>query len=398
MTRIRRTPYACFYAEDDPGLDVAALLRGEIPDPCGGARIVGLVVLTGRRNEITRAELDVLLSVPAASWIEADGHDAGAVSALVAKGLLLSDSEDATPRTLRARDDALRENEWNLYAALYHYMTQWSGIALSEGEEEAVELSIRSKSAARVHVAAHGTPPGAFPKDDGKPELRLPGKKREGDFFRTLLGRRTTRSFDIETPMTVDQLDGVLQYVFGCHGYARNSGDVLCIKRTSPSGGGLHPIEAYPIITNVTGLTPGLYRYNARNHSLVMLETLDTVEAQRTATSFMCGQKYFGMAHVTFILTARFYRNHWKYRRHQKAYAGLLMDAAHLSQTLYLVGTELNLGAFVTIAINARDIEERLRIDGVSEGVLAMTGCGPRRRAASPLELRFSTDPPDESR
>src|SRR5205085_9770337 len=96
----------------------------------------------------------------------------------------------------------------------------------------------------------------------------------------------------------------------------------------------------------------------------------------------------------TFILTARFYRNHWKYRRHQKAYAGLLMDAAHLSQTLYLVSTELNLGAFVTIAINARDIEERLGIDGVTEGVIAMTGCGRRMPGESPLELRFSPERP----
>jgi putative peptide maturation dehydrogenase len=198
--------------------------------------------------------------------------------------------------------------------------------------------------------------------------------------------------------MTVDELDSVLQYVFGCHGYARNSADVLCIKRTSPSGGGLHPIEAYPIISNVAGIAPGLYHYSARNHSLVRLEELDPGEARRMATLFMGGQKYFGMAHVTFILTARFYRNHWKYRRHQKAYAGLLMDAAHLSQTLYLVSTELNLGAFVTIAINARDIEERLGIDGVSEGVIAMIGCGRRVHSESPLELRFSAEPPDEWR
>jgi SagB-type dehydrogenase family enzyme len=93
---------------------------------------------------------------------------------------------------------------------------------------------------------------------------------------------------------------------------------------------------------------------------------------------------------VSFVLTARFYRNHWKYRRHQKAYAGILMDAAHLSQTLYLVAEELQLGAFITLAINARDIERRLDLDGVSEGVIAITGCGPRAQRRSPLELQFS--------
>jgi putative peptide maturation dehydrogenase len=392
MTSIRRTPYACFYAGDNPSSDVAALLRGENLALRGEARIVALVVLTGQRHEITRAELDLVLSVPATRWIEVDGHDEELARDLIAKGLLLSDSDEPIPTALRRRNDALDANEWNLFGALYHYMTQWSGVELREGEEEAEELSLRSKSAARGHVAAHGTPPDPFPDDDGTARVRLPGTRREEDFFRALVERRTTRAFDHETSMTLDELDGVLQYVFGCHGYARNSADTLCIKRTSPSGGGLHPIEAYPIVSNVAGVEPGLYWYNTRDHSLVMREALEAEAARRLATFFMCGQKYFGMAHVTFVLTARFYRNHWKYRRHQKAYAGLLMDAAHLSQTLYLVSTKLRLGAFVTLAVNGRDIEKRLGIDGVSEGVIAMTGCGRRLPGESPLELSFSSD------
>jgi putative peptide maturation dehydrogenase len=213
-----------------------------------------------------------------------------------------------------------------------------------------------------------------------------------------LLARRTTRWFDPTASMTLDELDGVLRYVFGCHGFARNVADVVCVKRTSPSGGGLHPIEAYPIISNVAGVPSGLYHYNARRHSLSLLEDLDAAEARQLATFFMCGQKYFGIAHAVFILTARFCRNHWKYRRHQKAYAGILMDAAHLSQTLYLVAAELGLGAFVTIAINSRDIEQRLRLDGVSEGVIAVIGCGRRGLGQSPLELSFSSEPPADWR
>jgi putative peptide maturation dehydrogenase len=394
MTRIRRTSYACFYVDDDPTLDLAALIGGRIPDLPGEAGVVALVAANGRRHQITRAELDVLLSVPAGRWVEVGDRDGDAVRTMVGKGVLLADSDEPLASALHGRDEALSENEWNLYAALYHYMTQWSGVEISEGEQEAMALSIRSRSAAQAHVEEHGLPPGAFPQYDAAAEIRLPGISREAPFFQTLLNRRTTRSFDHETPLTLEELDGVLKYVFGAHGYARNAAGDVCIKRTSPSGGGLHPIEVIPIISNVDGVAPGIYRYNGRDHSLVALERLEAAEARRVATSFMCGQKYFGMAHVTFILTARFYRNHWKYRRHQKAYAGLLMDAAHLSQTLYLVSTELNLGAFVTIAINARDIEERLGIDGVAEGVIAMTGCGRRMPGESPLELRFSAEPP----
>ena len=40
---------------------------------------------------------------------------------------------------------------------------------------------------------------------------------------------------------------------------------------------------------------------------------------------------------------------------------------------LYLVATELRLGAFVTAAINNADIEKRLGMDGYREGVLRHT-------------------------
>jgi SagB-type dehydrogenase family enzyme len=190
--------------------------------------------------------------------------------------------------------------------------------------------------------------------------------------------------------MTVGQLDAVLRYVFGCHGYGSTVAGTVCIKRTSPSGGALHPVEAYPVISRVDGVEPGIYHYNVRDHTLGLMSDLDAEGAQRLATSFMCGQRHFGTAAVSFVLTARFARNHWKYRRHHRAYAGILMDAAHLSQTLYLVAGERGLGAFVTIAINGRDIERVLGLDGVSEGVVAMTGCGPRSEGQSPLELQFT--------
>ena len=44
----------------------------------------------------------------------------------------------------------------------------------------------------------------------------------------------------------------------------------------------------------------------------------------------------------------------------------------------------------MTIAINARDIEARLGLDGVKEGVIAISGCGPRATRRTPLELSFT--------
>ena len=388
--RVRRTPYAFFYLEDDYPLDVAALLRAQAPEPAGSARVIALAALTGERHVLDAGELNVLRSIPADAWSAPDGRDSATIDRLTGKALLISDDDDPELSRWRERDDALSANEWNLYAALYHYMTQWTALDIRDAGEDESELATRSVAAAAAFGSEHGPAPPPFAPARPGVSLKLPGSKRDGALYRTLTARRTTRVFEPGTPMTLEQLDTVLLYVFGCHGYAHTAAGVDCIKRTSPSGGGLHPIEAYPIISNVDGVQPGIYHYNVGEHSLEPLSELDSDEARELATTSMCGQSYFGAAAVSFVLSARFYRNHWKYRRHQKAYAGILMDAAHLSQTLYLVSDDLGLGAYVTIAINARDIEARLGLDGVQEGVIAITGCGPRGPGGTPLELSFS--------
>ena len=75
-------------------------------------------------------------------------------------------------------------------------------------------------------------------------------------------------------------------------------------------------------------------------------------------------------------MTARFYRNFWKYPKDVSAYGDILLDAGHLSQTFYLVCTELGFGAFFTAVINSIQIEEILGLYAVSEGAVAISGCG----------------------
>ena len=78
-------------------------------------------------------------------------------------------------------------------------------------------------------------------------------------------------------------------------------------------------------------------------HGLELLVSYTESEAVDCARHFMAGQWYFAEAHVSFIMTAHFDRHQWKYRNHRKAHTVVMMDAAHLSQTLYLVSTELGL-------------------------------------------------------
>jgi putative peptide maturation dehydrogenase len=398
MARLRRTRYLAFTRQDETIPDMPALLRGE----AGIARsqaTYAISVLCGREYPIAEDELALLLSVPPDRWVEGAGLDGGLAQRLARRGLLVTDEEDDELAELARRDRELEDGQWNLYGAIAHFLTKWRDVDLGAGLGEdpaADELPAAVYDAIDDHVARHGPAPPAFHSLPGTVH-ELPLVARRGGLYEALSRRMTTRRFDPDARMTIDELATVLYYVFGCHGYAGLAGDGLMIKRTSPSGGGLHPIEVYPLVVGVEGVAPGLYHYNGRDHSLELVSEVGAAEAGDLAAEFVCGQRYFSSAHVLFLMTARFYRSFWKYRRHQKAYAALMMDAAHLSQTLYLVATELGLGAFVTAAVNGANIEDRLGIDGWREGALAVSGCGRRVDRRSPLEPEFAAYVPRET-
>jgi putative peptide maturation dehydrogenase len=216
--------------------------------------------------------------------------------------------------------------------------------------------------------------------------IELPAAEDDAPVLQTLSRRRTVREFDSQSSMTLDELGAVLYHVFGCHGSMSIDDDALVVlKKTSPSGGALHPTEAYPLVLDVDGLAPGIYHYDVERHGLETLAEMDRRQAQQLANEFTVGQSFPRHAHVLVVLTTRFHRNYWKYRVHRRSYTVLLMDAAHLSQTFYLVCTELGLGAFVTALINSRAIERSLALDGFAEGPLAVCGCG--RPAPDPVGL-----------
>jgi putative peptide maturation dehydrogenase len=349
-----------------------------------------LSILQGEVYAISRAELDLALSISAREWVEPAESDRERVLELARKGVLVTDDGgDPELARLQARDEHLVASDWNLYAAFHYLMTKWRGIDLRTSPDDG-EFPWITEEALADFVAWRGRPPEPFHSLEEPLDVHeLPLVRREGGLYDALAARKTTRGFDRSTRVTVDELALVLHQVWGCHGTAPIIEDLYCIKRTSPSGGGLHPVEAYPIVSGVEGVEPGIYHYNVRDHSLELLERLGEEEAVALAADFACGQNYFGTAHVSTVMTARFPRNHWKYPKQQKAYPVILMDAAHLSQTHYLVAGELGLGAYVTIAINALQIEERLGLDGVTEGVVAMVGCGKQRPEGSPFEPRF---------
>jgi SagB-type dehydrogenase family enzyme len=121
----------------------------------------------------------------------------------------------------------------------------------------------------------------------------------------------------------------------------------------------------------VKGLDPGLYHYDARGHAL---ERISTAATARKARAY-CADPYAARAAALFIMTAIFARTMWKYR-HARAYRVVLLDAGHLGQTFCLTATRMGLAPFSTAALKDTLIERDLGIDGISESVIYVTGCG----------------------
>lgn len=328
---------------------------------------VALSVLRGVEVPLDDEQLCLLRTISADRWQDlATCGSREALTALAQAGLIVTDSREPGLSELRRRDEQLAAPAWNRYAALFHAFTRWSDVrAVVSGTQPIPTTPDRWPPPPHFHSV----------RDDDV-RLDLPADDAAGPLYDLLTSRRTTRTFDQSRAVSLDQLSNVLRYVWGAHGIRSVREPLVVLKKTSPSGGSQHPGEVYPLVRDVEGVDPGLYHYSVEHHALEPIELMDAGRVRELISEFSAGQDFFAGAHVAFLMTARFGRTFWKYRAHAKAYRTVVLDAAFLSQTLYLVCSELGLGAFVTGAINEQNIDDYLALPAFTEGTVLMTGCG----------------------
>jgi putative peptide maturation dehydrogenase len=350
-------------------------------DEDGGSAVVVRSLLTGRRVRLAPDELGELLAVSDRTWSwRADGDLW--VAQHGEDGLLVTDDPHEPFVELRRRDDELSALGWWPDAAALHAGARWEGV---RGRIPAPDGSMPPRR-------AYTTPPlPAFPVRGG-PRVALPRGDRDSALQDVLARRRTVRAFDNDRPVELAELATLLRWVWGAHGTIRLAGGDIGLRRTSPSGGSFHPIEVYPVVRNVEGIAPGVYHYLGGEHELEQVDVLSEPAARGLLDDATAGQWFFADADVAFVMTARFGRSFRKYRRHAKVYRAIFLDAGHLSQTFYLLCTELGLGPWITAALDETVVERALGLDPLHEGVVAIVGCG-RPRAdvpVGPLEPTFT--------
>jgi putative peptide maturation dehydrogenase len=333
--------------------------------------------------ELDVEELAALARIGETPWVALEGLAAmfppGVVDRLLRKGLLLGDG--AVHAQLRERDDAMREGHWRSLSAVAHYFSRWSDTGVDEDARITRHRSITDL------VSEYGLPPPHLTERVPRErKVRLPQAEASplDDLFRR---RVTCRNFDTSAMLGQHTLGDLLQRVLGCHAIVDVIPGVRGLKKSYPSGGGLHPLEPYLLLQRVEGLENGLYHYHAGDHALEPLGCLSADEAGQLARCFVAGQGFFADAPVHVILVARFRRTFWKYRNHPKAYRAILLEAGHVSQNFYLAATEAGLGAYVTAAINEVDIERALGLEPLRESPVAVCGFGARAPNLATMEL-----------
>jgi putative peptide maturation dehydrogenase len=375
---LRRCASLLLELDQEPRFDFASLLRGGDGLDCS----VRWRVLAPHLLEpvsVTLAQLGVLEAFDAVEFRTADtsAHAESDLQALVELGLLLEQSAD-DDRT--RRDAVLRNVAWWAPAAAAQAHGAWDGIDIEARNEEGLMLTSEQM------VDAFGTPPAHEYRRLQDGALALPPPHRR-EFDTLLAQRKTCRNFDSGAAVGAADLATMLHRVWGAIGTLELAPGAIAVKKNSPAGGGLHAVEAYVLVQRAEGLAPGFYHYLAVDHALEPLRTLTAEEAAGYAHRFVAGQHWFANVPVMVVMTARFDRLFWKYRRHAKAWRVVHLDVGHLSQTMYLSAADLGLGAFVTAAINDREIERALELVPMREGAIAVVGFGPRAATKTTLEL-----------
>lgn len=309
--------------------------------------------------------------------IAPDSEEAGMVAALQQAGLVFV--RDGSADAASIADQALRSTYWHPLAAVLHAFSRWEGVdAVGNMRASRTETAVQMRETL-------GAPPAATVSRCSEGAVALP-RAEPAAFDRLLARRATCRNFDSQRPLPLPMLARMLQRTFGSTGEHRVGEDLVFLKKNVPSGGGLHPIEAYLVIQHVEGLLPGFYHYRGDTHVLEPVSSGSVLD--RDFVMDVVGQQHwFADAHVLVVLAPRFDRTFWKYRQHAKSYRVIALEAGHLSQTLYLAATDDGLGAFITAAINEKAIERALSLDPVSEGVLAVCGFGWRAPTMTTTEL-----------
>jgi len=185
----------------------------------------------------------------------------------------------------------------------------------------------------------------------------------------SILLRESVRSFS-NAPLSLEELSALLWAVQG----VREVISPACALRSVPSAGARHAFETYIVVSRVTGLDPGLYRYLPFDAELAHIST-DAAIGNKAAAACL-DQRFVATAAATFFWTTIPARMEWRYDR--AAHKVIAIDAGHVCQNLYLAATALGAGCCAIAAYDQQACDRLLGVDGTEEFTIYCAPVGKR--------------------
>jgi SagB-type dehydrogenase family enzyme len=180
-----------------------------------------------------------------------------------------------------------------------------------------------------------------------------------------ICGRRSVRRFSA-APVIAPELATLLRRSYGI---TARRGDGL--GRAVPSGGGLYPLDLYVMQFAGGVVEEGVYHYHAGGHYLQQIAAECDRQRLRDACVY---PEIVAEAALLLAVVADMPRTRAKYG--ERAYRLALLEAGHVSQTLYLVAHALGLGIIALDGFYDDEVHAVLDVDGVMEIALALFAVG----------------------
>jgi SagB-type dehydrogenase family enzyme len=165
---------------------------------------------------------------------------------------------------------------------------------------------------------------------------------------KSLAERSSVRNYSTQD-VTINELSQIL---WAAQGMTRRRG-----FRTAPSAGALYPLEVAVVAGRVSGLAPGVYRYEPIGHEL-----MKTGDGDRRVALWQAGleQSAIRNAPVILVFCAVYERTTRKYGERGIRYVH--MEAGHAAQNVCLQAISLSLGTVVIGAFNDKQVKNTLEL------------------------------------
>ncbi|MCS7231232.1 MAG: SagB/ThcOx family dehydrogenase [Elusimicrobiota bacterium] len=170
---------------------------------------------------------------------------------------------------------------------------------------------------------------------------------------------KAKRSFK-DTPLSLKQLS---QLLWASSGLTIDG--VSSATRVFPSAGAIYPLEIYVVCGKVENLEAGIYKYDAKSHTLKLIKKGDF---RKELTSACYYQFFISQAPLSFIWVGNYNKVAYWYKERGKV-RYIHIDLGHSAQNLTLQATALGLG---TVQVGAFKDEEINKLLGLSQEETAL--------------------------